>query len=497
MMRTLMRLASSIGTVVLIAFLCAASSGPAAAGLAQILFDTRPEQLATGGAAVPGAITGAAEVRQPTSLAEAGGGLLRINYVRERMLNWHRYGRRLGGAEGAGGSQELIWPVDRSDEEARWYLGIEGQNFDSTADYDRIRPGRKDAFAVDVDSEIRRAALLYRVSDRTQLGLGWAKEKYDALGLALRWRKLPQPPSPMDEFPFFLDLDAEHKTVALQHQVEDRRWGLQYSQIQADHLFGVEADETNYWVPGTGSGNAWQAYYRRGEPDRCYFMHGWHTKITADGPTLVGNMLRGQHDFRFQRQGLRAGRRRISDSFESQITLEYDRSFGALDGYIDTDILPFPLGERQGLDSWGSLRTIGIRYGGGEQISSEMRLLWGLSLLRSHGHLHYAFKRRDNPFRPMEYPHVGYYNVNLTSGNLAVGLRYADNHGWRITGVVSFLGGDMSSDSRSWSGSLQPPPPPPPAPPPSPPPQPPVPHPDHSPQLHPSYIVGLTVERQF
>ncbi len=490
-----MRLLFPLCTIGLITALWPATSSPAWAGLAQILFDTRPEQLAQGGAAVPGAITGTAEVRQPTSLAEASGGLLRLNHIRERTLNWHRYGRRIGGAEGRGWTEEFIWPLDRNNEATRWYVGIESENFSSSADYDRIRPGRKDACEMSIDSRVRRAALLYRVSGNTSLGLGWAAPRYDVSGLVLRWRKLPQPPSPMDEFPFALDLDAEHKTIAVQHQVQDRRWGVGYSKIQADNLFGVTIDENNYWAQCTGQGDTWRAYYRSGEPRQCYFMHGWQTDITADGPTLAGRMLRGEHNFQFTRRGVRAGRRVVSDGFESQVTFEYDRSFGALDGYIDTDLLPFPLGKRQGLDSWGSLRTFGLRYGGGEQISSEVRLLWGLSLLRSHGRLHYTFKRRDNPFRPMEYLHVGYYNANFTGGNVAVGLRYADVHGWRITGVVSFLGGQMRSDSRTWSDSLQPPPPPPPTPPA--PPGPPHPQPDRTPQLHPSYILGLSIERRF
>ncbi len=497
-----MRLLFPVATIGLITALWPAASSPGWAGVAQILFDTRPEQLVKGGAAVPGTITGVAEVRQPASLSQAGRGLLRTSYIRERTLNWHRYGRRIGGTEGDGWTHELIGPLDRHAGAARWYLGLETDDFGTTADYDRIRPGRKDAFAMDVYSQVRGVALLHKISEKTHLGVSWGEEDYEIGGLALRWRKQPQPPSPMDEFPFSFTLDAQRRTVAFQHQTEGRCWGGQYSDIRTNHLLGVVADQTNYWAPGSGEGSAWQAHWRSGSPDDCLFMHGWHTDTMGNGPTLVGNMLRGQHDFQFKRQGIRTGRRRISDSFESQLTFEYDRTCGRLDGSADTEMLPFPLGKRQGLDSQGRLRTIGIRYGGGEQISSQMRLLWGLSLLRSHGYLRYAFKYRKNPFRPMEYPHVGYYNVNLTSGNLAIGLRYADNNGWRVTGVVSFLGGEMHADGQQWEGSLQPPPPPPPAPPPPTPPPPPSPGPpgpqiSRSPQLHPSYIIGLTVERRF
>ncbi len=485
------------------AIACAALLGdtwhtPAVAGVAELLFDSRPESLIKGGASVPGPIQAQAEVRYPASLPEAGRGLLRTTTVSDHLLEWRRYGRRVGGSEGSARTRELVLPLDYCRDQPRWYLGLENSDFDSFTDYDRIRPGKQDAFIMDAQSHLRNVGLTYQPSSSLRLAIGQRKQLYDFTGTAWRWRKQPQPPSPMKEFPYALGLDTRSRIFALEHRRGDRLWGLQYTDIDFDSALSVNSKGTDYWIISPGAGASWEIYYRQGNPDECLFMSGRRTKLHAAGPTLTGRMLRGEHTFDFAGTRIQAGRRRFSDSFESQMTFEYTSNRMSLDGFIDSDVLPFPLGERQGLEAWGKMRTVGLRYGGGDQVSARLRLLWGLSLLRSHAELHYVFKQRSDPFGPMEYPHVGFLNFDAISGNIALGLRYSDAETWRITGVASLQFGAADSQTESWEGSRQPPPRVVSAPSPSTRSPEPAAQPSRSgARLQPSYILGLSIERRF
>ena len=95
---------------------------PAAAGVAEVLFDTRPESLVKGGATVPGPIQVRAEVCYPTSLPEAGRGLLRATTVSGHLLEWRRYGRRIGGSDGSAATAAGL--TTRSSATRRYLCGL-------------------------------------------------------------------------------------------------------------------------------------------------------------------------------------------------------------------------------------------------------------------------------------------------------------------------------------------------------------------------------------
>jgi hypothetical protein len=373
----------------------------------------------------------------------------------ERPAIWCRGGRRVGDVTTSGlRTLEFVAPLGTDGRRARFVLGATAELLRTEGDLDEPRS----VLALDEDTDAGGVALGYRAGKGLCLGVGFRRAQLDGSASRLSW-ETDERETVRDDMDAQFDLEVDEWSLGAELRRPRRLLGVQFTGLDAHNLTRARDRELNYVSDWDGDGHAWEAYYRRGPKSGQWFLQAYRHEIDGAGPLAGGRMERGRDHFSSHRSLARAGWQAQRGRWEYAASVEFDNWIMHADGFADTEALPYPIGERRGMDGRLELETVALRGGAGRRICRHCTVHSGISLLHTGVDGTLVTKHRENLFAPLETraePSLDGH-ITMASASVGVGYRSAD---WEITASYSAFAAEMSRSLRRVINPPRPPPPP-------------------------------------